>query len=551
MKITKISLTNFRSFKATQEIDLAPVTLLFGPNSVGKSSVLMALAYIQQILKKGHCNPQKLGALGDKKIGGFRSLVYGQDTSSAIKIRLGFDGKKTPFVSYDAGVDEMANHVVNAAYPLMNDFGGNIETGSIEFEVAWSNRHQWAYVKNLRVWINDDYVGSVSSSDDLKNSRIVELNTLHPLLVPYNNDDWLESTYGPPEEWEDQTLSEDELHTHFEEVLNGLNPNPISTIEPADTEGAGQEFTNRIAPIAIGCSSGSVPYLGIPVSTMLDGQDFDQAEEHMSFLVVQQVLSQGFVLPLDKLLEQLEKNVLIGPLRVVPDIDYVANPNPEQQDWVDGSAAWDLLHRDPSNSSQTKKLLSETSDWFANKNKLNTGYELVNHSLSEELGQKLLDVQAMPGIVDKRHLLFRELKFRINLTANQLGTGISQVLPLVVAANTDSVGMISVEQPELHIHPRLQTELADLFLETRGKHSYLIETHSEHLILRLLRRIRETADGDLPEGMTEVVPETVSIVYLEPSEEGVRAKRIRIDEDGEFKERWPQGFFTERREELM
>lgn len=51
MKITKISLTNFRSFKATQSIELAPVTLLFGPNSVGKSSVLMALAYVQQILR--------------------------------------------------------------------------------------------------------------------------------------------------------------------------------------------------------------------------------------------------------------------------------------------------------------------------------------------------------------------------------------------------------------------------------------------------------------------------------------------------------------------
>ncbi|MCB2008999.1 MAG: AAA family ATPase [Rhodoferax sp.] len=38
MRITRISLTNFRSFKDTQSINVAPVTLLFGPNSVGKSS---------------------------------------------------------------------------------------------------------------------------------------------------------------------------------------------------------------------------------------------------------------------------------------------------------------------------------------------------------------------------------------------------------------------------------------------------------------------------------------------------------------------------------
>jgi len=75
MRLTRLALTNFKSFQNKQVIDLAPVTLLFGPNSVGKSSVLMALAYVQQILTKGHCNPQKLDALGDKAIGGFRSLL--------------------------------------------------------------------------------------------------------------------------------------------------------------------------------------------------------------------------------------------------------------------------------------------------------------------------------------------------------------------------------------------------------------------------------------------------------------------------------------------
>ncbi|WP_071839186.1 AAA family ATPase [Xenorhabdus bovienii] len=74
MRITQISLTNFRSFKETQTIDIAPVTLLFGLNSVGKSSVLMALAYVRQILKHGYCNPQKLDSLGKKTIGGLMAM---------------------------------------------------------------------------------------------------------------------------------------------------------------------------------------------------------------------------------------------------------------------------------------------------------------------------------------------------------------------------------------------------------------------------------------------------------------------------------------------
>ena len=82
MRITEIALTNFRSFQATQSIALAPVTLMFGPNSVGKSSVLQALFYLQQILGKGHCDPQRIDVLGEKHIGGFASLVNGGDLNN-------------------------------------------------------------------------------------------------------------------------------------------------------------------------------------------------------------------------------------------------------------------------------------------------------------------------------------------------------------------------------------------------------------------------------------------------------------------------------------
>ena len=45
--------------------------------------------------------------------------------------------------------------------------------------------------------------------------------------------------------------------------------------------------------------------------------------------------------------------------------------------------------------------------------------------------------------------------------------------------------------------------------------------------------------------------QAVSITYLEPTQDGVKARKIELDEEGEFKQRWPQGFFAERREELM
>lgn len=548
MRITSITLENFRSFQSAQTIKLAPVTLLFGPNSVGKSSVLMALAYVQQILRSGHCDPQKLDALGDKSIGGFRALVNGQDVEKSIKIRLDFDPGKTPFVSYASGVEEMASHF-QTAHLVMNDLGGSIQAGAVELEVAWSGRHKKAFVRNYRVWINGIYVGCIFSSEDQKNTLIRELNTQHPLLIPFNNEEWLDFEYG--EEDGREPLGEGDSHSEFEARLNQLNPNPANTAVVADVENAGESFINRVAPVSVACRSGAIPILGVPVNTNLFGQEFDDAEEHFNFLVIREVLSQAFVLPLDMILNYLEGGIQIGPLRLIPDNDYVPNPNPEQRDWVDGAAAWDLLCKDPDSDEGTKRLLKSSSEWLSSSDKLDTGYEIVNHSLLESLGMEASVNHEMAGLINKRHIFFRELRTNILLSANQLGTGISQVLPIVVAANYDTTGLISVEQPELHIHPRLQVELADVFLAAREKHSFLIETHSEHLILRLLKRIRQSTEGDLPSGVEPVTKNDISIVYLESSGDGVLVKNIRIDDDGEFIDRWPQGFFVERREEFL
>lgn len=77
------------------------------------------------------------------------------------------------------------------------------------------------------------------------------------------------------------------------------------------------------------------------------------------------------------------------------------------------------------------------------------------------------------------------------------------------------------------------------------------ETHSEHIILRLLRRIREKTDNELPPGVIGLEPEEVSVVYVETGESGVNFRSLRIDKQGEFLDRWPKGFFEERAEELF
>ena len=128
-------------------------------------------------------------------------------------------------------------------------------------------------------------------------------------------------------------------------------------------------------------------------------------------------------------------------------------------------------------------------------------------------------------------------------------------MPVIVAALWPKASVTLVEQPELHVHPALQVGLGDLFIESiaRGgpQRMLLIETHSEHLMLRLLRRVRETTEKELPEDAPAFSADKLSVLYVEKSPKGVHIQRLHVDSAGEFQDRWPKGFFAERMRELL
>ena len=147
------------------------------------------------------------------------------------------------------------------------------------------------------------------------------------------------------------------------------------------------------------------------------------------------------------------------------------------------------------------------------------------------------------------------------LAAKDVGMGISQVIPILVAAAVLDHKTICVEQPELHLHPGLQARLSDALISSAlfQRNTILLETHSEHLILRILRRIRETTEGDFsdwPEALKQacpngIRPEDVAVLYVEPGEDGAKVKNLRVNEMGEFIDEWPNGFFEERIKEVF
>ena len=103
--------------------------------------------------------------------------------------------------------------------------------------------------------------------------------------------------------------------------------------------------------------------------------------------------------------------------------------------------------------------------------------------------------------------------------------------------------IISIEQPEVHVHPKLQADIGDLLaaaIKKSNPNQFIVETHSEHLILRLQRLVRKQ----------QIKPEDVSVIYVSRGPEGAKAERLHLDEDGDFIDEWPNGFFAERLNEL-
>lgn len=99
---------------------------------------------------------------------------------------------------------------------------------------------------------------------------------------------------------------------------------------------------------------------------------------------------------------------------------------------------------------------------------------------------------------------------------------------------------ICVEEPEVHLHPKYQSLLAEMFVEAYQKYNihFIIETHSEYLIRKL-----QVLVADQENTLTS---NDVSLNYVEKNEDGVsRNRQIKILEDGRLSETFGAGFFDE------
>lgn len=137
----------------------------------------------------------------------------------------------------------------------------------------------------------------------------------------------------------------------------------------------------------------------------------------------------------------------------------------------------------------------------------------------------------------KSILAFQKKGVTINL--GNAGLGIENILPIITQSLASKGEILFFEEPERRAHPQLQADLADLFVECvneKNNNQVIIETHSENMLLGVLKNIREK----------RIKHEDVQIlyVYLENGKSDIQ--HLEVDSKARFKQVWRDGFFVER-----
>jgi len=570
-RLTAIELENFKGVGERVRVELAPVTLLFGANSAGKSTILQTLQYMREVLERRNANPDRTLHGGEFiDLGGFRNLVHQRDLARRIRVKLELELNRAslpdltpePWEEWQAGQTQDEESIWEF-HKLVQETRDRVEAVSVQLEMGWSAVRQTAVVLGYEAGINGEWVARITASEDGRDVSI-RLNKDNPIFLRYHTQDELDM-FVALDDWVDQRdLGDAPIDTAVpgtnkaeDNYAYSVLASVLAAVRNAGMERPGQGLRQWLTGF-----DSALPHLGellsIPTTTSGGSANIYIAREFIAFL------SSLVVGPGVLIREQLRKLRYLGPIRNVPERDFKASLTPNEARWADGTAAWETL------LTGNASLVEEVSAWMAGEFRLATGYEVERRGFKEvDVGtlnwlMRAADpdagVRTDPDLLrqlemtpEKQRLHLIDARTGMRVQPRDVGIGISQVLPVVVAALEPSASLVAIEQPELHIHPAVQVGLGDLLIKGAKEHgiNFLIETHSEHLILRLLRRIRETAEGELPPGAFALMPDDVSVVYVQIGEEGVELVPLPIDATGEFTTRWPKGFFDERAEELF
>ncbi len=533
--LTSVEIENFKGIGARQRIDFAPLTLLFGANSAGKSTILQALLYLHELIERGGADVDRTELGGDVlELGGFARIVHKHETERAIVLRAEFDTL--------GGLERFDRDLTDFPFPDLDD---DVKSAWIELTVRFimTTSFRGPIVERAVFGVNGDpeplvllEIGTTLREGEPLHARV---NLGHLVLpkefreVPGARVGEADETEHPAREvrraWEQIALPAPKLEAAGDDSHGGV----------AETDGWGDGRLLPVFALARGRLS-ALPAPGEPLRVVIDSDSLEKLATAQQVRTFLEMVVLGTTSQLARFLRDAQ---YLGPLRTIPPRGFLYERASRVTSWADGLAAWDLLLAD------RLTLVERTNTWLR---RLGAGCQIVAQQLFEPNAEA---EELATNHVDKtvRRLLL-DTGVGSLVLPSEVGAGISQLIPVIVAAIEGRGGLTLVEQPEIHVHPAVQVGLGDLLIEAanrEGRRIILVETHSEHLILRIMRRMRETYEGNVPEGARRVTPADLSVVLVEKEGHRNITRKMPLNERGELVKAWPGGFFEESLREVL
>lgn len=435
--LTELRIENFKAWRDSGPIRLAPLTVIFGTNSSGKSSLGHLLLALKQTVQLA--DRKRALHLGDENsaidLGTFRDCLFAHDLANQLKFSMRWKLPTTLTVRNALNAKQSyRGDELRLSTVLQADKNEQPQTASFRYELIESDQ-------------------SVLTVDHSRGSTQASLSCTPLTLVHASGRKW---PVEPPEKF--------------------------------------YRFADR---------------------TLLRFQNAD-------FLA-------DFALQTERMLEHL---YFLGPLRQPPRRVY---------QW-----SGDTL---PDVGAQGEYAIAALLAAKAQDRKLNRGHRKRVFGFEEFIAGWLTDLGVIHGFEVKPVASGRkeyEVLVRTHSNAHQVkltdvGFGVSQVLPALVQAFYAPPGStVWMEQPEIHLHPMAQSNLADVFISAVKSYEnnaarntqLIIETHSEHFLTRLQRRVAEN----------EISADDVAIYFVRRGSGAAEMATLELDMFGEILN-WPPNFF--------
>ncbi len=444
--INQLRIQNFKIWKDTGNIRMAPISLFFGANSSGKSSIGQFLMMLKQTVE----SPDR------------KAVFYPGGRNSAVQL---------------GSYQEMVFH--------------RDPNNKIAFE------YQWSFSDTFK--IKDPVSGQSFSGDELKFEAEVELGDKKQHALVLNR------------------LKYDLIKDKELNISIGMERKPQAKSEYK------VEATNyplKRKPGRVWYPGAPVRFYGFPDEVIFYHQNAD------------------FVQSLNLRHEKLFRSICyLGPLRTRAERLYSwTGMEPENVGYAGESTVAAIL--------------------AAKNRKISLGYKRPAKPFEEIIARKLKEMGLIEDFkVNPISEQRQEYEVKVRTKASKdwvdlpdVGFGISQVLPVLVQCFYAAAGsIILMEQPEIHLHPRAQSALADVMIDVINSREngsdrniqLVIETHSEHFLRRLQRRIAEN----------KVSQKKVSAYFANIEKTPAKLESLQIDLFGNI-QNWPENFFGDEMEDI-